>query len=135
MASLARYLRRQVQWTATGDPVEPYASMSGAHEWRLRINDFPEEHLYSLIVDGTEVSGFDDWPESWVRPSAENSVVFRVRESDLLSKRLGELTREFERKMILAALERAEGNRRVVADRLGIRPASLTRKLRVHKAG
>ncbi len=30
------------------------AQMSG-HLWQVRINDFPREHMYTLIVDGEEI--------------------------------------------------------------------------------
>jgi hypothetical protein len=33
----------------------------------VRVNDFPEEQLYTLFVNGNEVGNFDDWPEQWVR--------------------------------------------------------------------
>ena len=43
-------------------------------EWRafrfdinvvLRLNSFPEEDLYTLIVDGVLVGSFNDWPSAW----------------------------------------------------------------------
>ena len=33
--------------------------------WAVRLNDFPEEPLYTLIVAGDEVIHFDDWPAFW----------------------------------------------------------------------
>jgi hypothetical protein len=34
----------------------------------IRINDFPDEHLYTLMVNDQEVVHFDDWPLCWTRP-------------------------------------------------------------------
>jgi hypothetical protein len=36
----------------------------------IRVNDFPAEPLYTLLVDGEEVEDLEDWPEAWTRPEA-----------------------------------------------------------------
>jgi len=36
-----------------------------AHQWRVRINDFPDEPAFTLLVDGGEVIHFDEWPKIW----------------------------------------------------------------------
>ncbi|MSV34225.1 MAG: hypothetical protein EXQ47_01320 [Bryobacterales bacterium] len=46
----------------------PFRAEVGADTWQLRLNDFPAEHLYTLLVNGSEIDGFDDWPKSWKRP-------------------------------------------------------------------
>lgn len=33
--------------------------------WKIKMNDFPEEVLYTLFVDGKPVLDFDDWPQHW----------------------------------------------------------------------
>jgi hypothetical protein len=35
--------------------------------WEIRVNDFPAEHMFTLLIEGREVLDFDDWPESWQR--------------------------------------------------------------------
>ena len=35
------------------------------HRWLIRLNDFPDEPLYTLLVDGGEVVHFDEWPQIW----------------------------------------------------------------------
>ena len=34
----------------------------------LRMNDFPEEPLYTLVVDSREIESFDDFPPAWSKP-------------------------------------------------------------------
>ena len=62
-------LKRQVEWTKTGDPEVPFIAKSGCTTWTVRVNEFPEEPLYSLLENGVEVMDFDDWPRLWSRPS------------------------------------------------------------------
>jgi len=57
------------------DAEHPYETVFNGRELRLRVNDFPDDHLYTLIVDGDESISFDDWPETWVR--AANARKFR----------------------------------------------------------
>jgi hypothetical protein len=40
----------------------------GDKEYLLRINDFPDEPAYTLIVDGEELQSFDDRPANWIHP-------------------------------------------------------------------
>jgi hypothetical protein len=44
----------------------------GDEAWIVRVNDFPEEHLYTLYVNDEELGSFDEWPRQWSR--AEGSV-------------------------------------------------------------
>jgi hypothetical protein len=60
-------LQRPIPWqTATGG--QPHivfeAQVDGAH-WTVRVNDFPDEPLCTLLVNGREVIHFDDWPAFW----------------------------------------------------------------------
>ena len=41
------------------------------HRWEARINDFPDEYMYSLSIDGALVGDFNEWPEAWDRGSAK----------------------------------------------------------------
>ncbi len=42
-----------------------YTAGEGDSCLKIRINDFPAEPLYSLIVGGEVVMHFDDWPDFW----------------------------------------------------------------------
>jgi len=37
-------------------------------EWTIRLNDFPDEPAYTLMIDIEEIIHFDDWPDFWDRP-------------------------------------------------------------------
>ena len=62
-------LKTAVDWVPTGDTVTPWRAEMGFQLWEVRVNDFPEENLYTLLVDGEEVESFDDWPASWRQSS------------------------------------------------------------------
>src|SRR5688572_5446087 len=56
------YFGEQVTWEKGTDPRFPYVADFHGEKCVIRINDFPDEHLYTLIVDGVEIAEFDDWP-------------------------------------------------------------------------
>lgn len=66
------FLSQNINWNETGDVFFPYEADVDGKRLSIRINDFPEEHLYTLLVDGEEVCDFDDWLENWNRNSEEN---------------------------------------------------------------
>ena len=63
------FVELPIAWEHTGDGELPYrVSMDGA-ELQVRINDFPAEPLYSLLVNGQVQQHLEDWPARWARPS------------------------------------------------------------------
>jgi hypothetical protein len=74
--ALSQRLDTDVAWTSTGDFNFPWSAEPltprGTEHWRVRVNDFPDEYMYSLVVGkdaGEEVIGdFHDWPVAWTRP-------------------------------------------------------------------
>ena len=64
------YFTAPIEWSRGRDPEYPYEAEHDGHKLLVRLNDFPEEELYALIADGEEITNFDDWPDSWTRPSA-----------------------------------------------------------------
>lgn len=67
------YLEEKIVWTQKEDPNYPYAARSDGDKLVIRLNDFPDENLYTLIVNKKEVASFDDWPKQWTRSKERNS--------------------------------------------------------------
>lgn len=63
------YLEINLKWVSSNDPEYPYQMNYSNHKLQVRLNDFPDEALYSLIVDGEVICDFDDWPKNWIRYS------------------------------------------------------------------
>ena len=61
-------LATSISWIATGDLDTPWHAFLFGHSLAVRMNDFPDEALYALIVDDQVVAAFDDWPSVWERP-------------------------------------------------------------------
>ncbi len=58
----------KVDWEKSGDPLNPYqADVKGAH-WALRVNDFPEEEMYTLLIDNRPTLSFTEPPAGWTLP-------------------------------------------------------------------
>ena len=64
-AALQGRLEERVAWVQTDDAGEPWRSQVGLHTWTVRVNDFPEEHMYTLLINGRVLGSFDDWPTQW----------------------------------------------------------------------
>ena len=60
-------LNQLVTWQRTGDLFIPWNSQVEGQTWEARINDFPDEYMYSLSIDGTLAGDFHEWPEAWDR--------------------------------------------------------------------
>lgn len=66
-APLADHLARELAWQRTDDLERPWATTFDAATYRIRLNDFPDAFLYTLLHDDTPLGGFNDWPENWSR--------------------------------------------------------------------
>ncbi|HEX6049829.1 MAG TPA: DUF416 family protein [Gemmatimonadaceae bacterium] len=66
-AALGERLARAIAWDDAGDVEFPWSAQVDGARWRVRINDFPDEPMYSLEVDGEVVGDFHDWPVQWAR--------------------------------------------------------------------
>jgi hypothetical protein len=62
------YLEKKVDWQQGMSPLYPYVADFEGQKYLIRINDFPDESLYTLLVNDKEVVSFDDWPKHWSRP-------------------------------------------------------------------
>ena len=63
---IATLVQTCIRWLP--DPQVPfqYQPDNDADSVRLQLNEFPEEPLYSLLVDDVEVAHFDNLPIGWV---------------------------------------------------------------------
>ncbi len=75
------YLNEEILWKATNNPEYPYRAFHEGKQLLIRLNDFPAEHLYTLIADDEETVNFDDWASAWSRElktSKANSAAKRA---------------------------------------------------------
>lgn len=45
-----------------------YTARVCGQRWVLTLNDFPDEPMFSLIVNGRWVASFTEWPPEWRKP-------------------------------------------------------------------
>jgi len=65
---LKDFLRRSISWTPTGDLVFPWkAELAKGGTLAIRLNDFLDEQMYTLLAGRQEIGSFDDWPVHWKR--------------------------------------------------------------------
>ncbi|MEU7874056.1 hypothetical protein [Dactylosporangium sp. NPDC049140] len=87
MTELTALTERPIAWEHSGDGEFPYHAEVDGRTLTVRVNDFPAEPVYTLIVDGAELADLDDWPRSWRRPPVPNhllDLVARPVTTDLL---------------------------------------------------
>lgn len=73
-------LARELFWRSTGDPIYPWATEVGGNSWQIRINDFPDELMYSLMIGSENAGDFHDWPETWQRSGDSSATVAKDAE-------------------------------------------------------
>lgn len=64
------YFAVHVKFGRTESGEFPYKATVENRNWIIRINDFPEEPFYTLIIDEEEIVNFDTWPSDWERPES-----------------------------------------------------------------
>lgn len=100
------YLDEPIIWNEGVDAEYPYECTYDGARLSIRVNDFPAEHLYSLLVDDTEVVSFDDWPAKWERgDDGDNS--YQINSKDIRNR----TTIPVERKRRASAGNRQTGQR------------------------
>jgi hypothetical protein len=80
VASLRRSVSEKRQaapivWEHTGDREFPYRAEVAGKALTIRINDFPDEPAYTLLVEGQEVEDLEEWPPAWVRPAIPQALL------------------------------------------------------------
>lgn len=68
MTGPARPTAREIAWRRTASAEIPFEAVIDGRRWTVRVNDFPAERLYTLLIDGVEVEDLDAWPGAWRRP-------------------------------------------------------------------
>jgi hypothetical protein len=56
-----------IHWSSGEDAEFPFRAEHEGKPLEIRINDFPEEPLYSLLRDGRVVGDLEEWPKAWVK--------------------------------------------------------------------
>lgn len=64
---LAEPLSRKLSWRATDDLDHPWTTDVAGDTWRVRLNHFPDDIMYTLMINDAVVGKFHDWPECWQR--------------------------------------------------------------------
>lgn len=60
------YLQLQLSWTKTNDAEFSFtATGPDGGKLVIRLNDFPEEPMYTLLQESVPLTSFDDWPQAW----------------------------------------------------------------------
>ncbi len=67
LATLKPYLERPLTWNTTNNLDVPWTTEVEGETWQVRLNDFPDERMYSLLIGGRVVGDFHDWPRMWQR--------------------------------------------------------------------
>ncbi|MFA7340794.1 MAG: hypothetical protein WC028_28670 [Candidatus Obscuribacterales bacterium] len=57
----------RVNWEATSESAFLFRTLFANTQVKLRLNDFPEEPLCTIIVDDVETD-IDDFPKTWTLP-------------------------------------------------------------------
>ena len=62
-------VKRPISWI-TGSVKDGicFTALVDVRAWQIRLNDFPDEPAYTLLIDGADILHFDDWPSFWIRP-------------------------------------------------------------------
>jgi hypothetical protein len=66
-AAGTKHLERPITWKSTDNLDFPWEADLDGEAGRIRLNDFPDEIMYSLLIGGKVTGDFHDWPKLWKR--------------------------------------------------------------------
>jgi hypothetical protein len=69
MTGPARPSSQRILWRQGPSALMPYEAEVEGQRWQVRVNDFPAEGLYTLLIEGTPAEELEAWPEAWTRPA------------------------------------------------------------------
>ena len=74
-ADASEYLILGVVWKRIRDSNDGriYQSTDQDPAWFIRLNDYPDEPLHTLLVGSKEIIHFNEWPSEWVRIDKESA--------------------------------------------------------------
>jgi hypothetical protein len=60
--TLLRYTTKVIKWRVTDNALFPFKAIMKGDELKIGVNDFPNEPMYSLYINGNKISDFNSWP-------------------------------------------------------------------------
>lgn len=78
MDKLCSWDQVAIVWEHSGDGEFPYRARVDGRTYTIRVNDFPAEPLYTLLIDSAEVGDLGDWPSAWIRPEIPRTLLDMV---------------------------------------------------------
>ncbi len=69
----AEYFAKNIQWEKGKDAVYPFCAKVENQDWQIKVNDYPEQEMFTLIINDKEIINFNNWPKNWHKPQI-NSV-------------------------------------------------------------
>ena len=73
-SKVTKRLAEVAVWRQTGDPYVPWEAEVEGQFWLVGLNDFPDELMYTLLIDGKEIGDFNDWPQAWDRGEPKPAI-------------------------------------------------------------
>lgn len=70
-----RLVKMPIKWSHTGDAFVQFTATAGDRTLTVRVNDFPDEPLYTLLSDGRKLVDLEEWPALWVAPEIPQHLV------------------------------------------------------------
>jgi hypothetical protein len=63
-----KYRFKMIRWNKNNDVDFPFFKMIKGVEWKIRLNGWPDEPLFSLFINGEHIGDIEDWPTFWSKP-------------------------------------------------------------------
>jgi hypothetical protein len=87
---VARLLKNRLTWRSTGDDAFPWDISEPRSRLQIRLNDYPDEWMYTLFRNAKPLGDFHDWPSTWERSESptQAEIVAAIEPSTLLPRYL-----------------------------------------------
>lgn len=93
-------------WQHSGSAEFPYTTDARGRRFTIRINDFPEESMYTLMAEGRELQNLEDWPAKWTMPDPPQELVDRLTKPAVKVEEPAEIDPTKDWNEYLAAIQR-----------------------------